>query len=400
MASNISTYVFDDARADSFAPFALTRPAGEMLYGRWTARERLERSGLKVVGHVTRPWLASYTEPGTPGVVSPADITATGVRLFWSSRAIAGLPEIPAAPSNFWIAGSLAGVSIPTGSDTPDASWFAGPAPLDGAVDVEVDGEWLMESWDLVARGPDRLRRDLEILCAGEVDATPPGVHRLGDAPLLLGPGAMIEPGVLVDTRGGPVVLGAGVEVRAGARIAGPVYAGDHSRLLGGAISVLSAGPFSSLRGEIEEVIAFGYGNKAHDGFLGHAVIGTWVNLGALTTNSDLKNNYGTVRVGPPGAVIDTGLTKLGCLIGDHVKTGIGCLLNTGTVVGAGSNIFGSQLPPKWIPPFSWGQGSELTEYRREAFLATAATVLPRRGVAADETTLAWLGDVWDAARG
>jgi len=203
-----------------------------------------------------------------------------------------------------------------------------------------------------------------------------------------------------VDTREGAVELGAGVEVRTGARLEGPIYAGDRSKLLGGSISGLAAGPFSYLRGELEEVIAFGYCNKAHDGFLGHAVLGAWVNLGAMTTNSDLKNNYGTVRVGPPGGAVDTGLKKLGSLIGDHVKTGIGVLLNTGTVLGAGSNIFGAELPPKWVPPFSWGQGADLSEYRRDAFLTTAATVLPRRSVDADEDTVAWLAAVWDEARG
>jgi UDP-N-acetylglucosamine diphosphorylase / glucose-1-phosphate thymidylyltransferase / UDP-N-acetylgalactosamine diphosphorylase / glucosamine-1-phosphate N-acetyltransferase / galactosamine-1-phosphate N-acetyltransferase len=93
----------------------------------------------------------------------------------------------------------------------------------------------------------------------------------------------------------------------------------------------------------VEETVVLGYSNKAHDGFLGHAYLGRWVNLGALTTNSDLKNNYGTIRMWTPGGETDTGLIKLGCLLGDYVKTGIGALLNTGTVVGAGSNLFGTR---------------------------------------------------------
>ena len=209
-----------------------------------------------------------------------------------------------------------------------------------------------------------------------------------------------MEPGVLIDTRDGPVSLGEGVEVRAGTRLEGPLRAGEGARLLGGSMSGLSAGPFSYLRGELEDVIAFGYCNKAHDGFIGHAVLGRWVNLGAMTTNSDLKNNYGTVRIGPPDAAVDTGLVKLGSLIGDHVKTGIGVLLNTGTVVGAGSNVFGAAIQDKWIPPFSWGEAGALGEYRREAFVETAAKVMPRRGIEVDSRTRRWLEAIWDEACG
>ena len=146
-----------------------------------------------------------------------------------------------------------------------------------------------------------------------------------------------------------------GVEVRAGARLAGPVHAGVGSRLLGGPFDAVSAGPRCYLRGEIEETVVLGYTNKAHDGFLGHAYLGSWVNLGAMTTNSDLKNNYGSVRLGDRDGEIETGLIKLGCLIGDHVKTAIGTMLNTGTVVEAGANLFGDSRPPKWIRAFAWG---------------------------------------------
>ncbi|MDX1396325.1 MAG: putative sugar nucleotidyl transferase [Gemmatimonadota bacterium] len=396
-----AAWMFDDRVADAFYPFALTRPCGEILYGAHTPRARLELAcGVQVAGHVTRPWLASFVEPGAPPVVGLADIPPAAPRILWCSRAVPEAAELPATRANLWVEGALAGVVLDAGEATPDAAWIAEPAPLPGSPDIELPGEWLEAPWDLVGRGPTRLARDLEAFVAGAADATPPGVHRLGEAPLVLGEGASVEPGVLVDTRLAPVVLGPRVEVRAGARLEGPVFAGPDSRLLGGSISALAAGPRSYLRGEVEETIVFGYSNKAHDGFIGHAVLGRWVNLGAMTTNSDLKNNYGPVRVGPPDRVVDTGLTKLGCLVGDHVKTGIGVLLNTGTVIGAGSNIWGAELPPKWVEPFSWGQGAKLDEHRRDAFLSTAATVLGRRDIPAVDEAVAFLGDVWDRARG
>jgi UDP-N-acetylglucosamine diphosphorylase/glucosamine-1-phosphate N-acetyltransferase len=198
------------------------------------------------------------------------------------------------------------------------------------------------------------------------------------------------------DLRSGPICLDRGVEVRAGTRLAGPLYAGPSSRLLGGSIAGLSAGPFSYLRGEIEGTVVLGYTNKAHDGFLGHAYVGRWVNLGALTTNSDLKNTYGSVRLAGPDGEIDTGLMKLGCLIGDHVKTAIGTLIGTGNVIGCGANVFGG-APPRFMPPFSWGDSA--TEHRLEGFLRTAAVAAERRGLRFGEADRTWWSAVWEAGR-
>ena len=143
-----------------------------------------------------------------------------------------------------------------------------------------------------------------------------------------------------------------------------------------------------------------GHTNKAHDGFLGHAYLGKWVNLGAMTTNSDLKNNYRPVRVWTPSGVTDTGHNKVGCFLGDHVKTGIGMLLNTGTVVGAGANLYGSVMPPSYVEPFSWGQGDDLTEYRLAEFVDTARAAMARRGVDLDERGQQFLEACWRKGRG
>jgi hypothetical protein len=153
------------------------------------------------------------------------------------------------------------------------------------------------------------------------------------------------------------------------------------------------------VQGEVDRVTTLGHSNKAHDGFLGHAYLGCWFNLGAATANSDLKHTYGTIRVGPPGARRDTGLLKFGCLLGDHVKTGVGTRLETGTVVGAGSSLFGAEPPPRWVEPFSWGGGRNPERHRRRDFLSTAARVVERRGLEGTPELRNWLGDVWDEAR-
>jgi hypothetical protein len=161
---------------------------------------------------------------------------------------------------------------------------------------------------------------------------------------------------------------------------------------------VVAAGPYTYLRGEVEETAVLGYSNKAHDGFLGHSLLGRWVNLGALTTNSDLKNNYGPIRIGSRNGLGETGMLKLGCFLGDHTKTAIGTMLNTGTVVGPGANVFGDAMPPKWVPPFAWGTGESRARYRKEDFLETALQVMRRRDVEPRDATARWLGAVHDEA--
>ena len=155
-----------------------------------------------------------------------------------------------------------------------------------------------------------------------------------------------------------------------------------------------------NLRGEISASILLGWTNKAHDGYLGHSLVGSWVNLGAMTTNSDLKNNYGSVRVATVDGELDTGLLKLGVFLGDHVKTGIGTTLSAGTTVGVGTNLFGGGAPPKLVPPFHWGDGHELIPHRLDAFLQTAQRAMDRRSVSFPIEERAFLTRVWRRVHG
>ena len=132
----------------------------------------------------------------------------------------------------------------------------------------------------------------------------------------------------------------------------------------------------------MEQSVFLGYSNKYHEGFLGHSYLGEWGNLGALTTNSDLKNNYGPVKVLVDGSLVDSGLAKVGAFLGDHVKTGIGTLLNTGMTVGFASNLFGGgMIEERSIPPFSWVGPGKCEEYRLDEAIETARAVMKRRNV-------------------
>jgi len=245
----------------------------------------------------------------------------------------------------------------------------------------------------------EQLSHDIPHFFPGYATEELAGCHILGDGLISLGSGVEVEPGSVFDVTDGPIRLADGVVVRTQTRLAGPAYVGPGSTVLGGSLSRVTIGPVCKIRGEMESSVILGYSNKAHDGFIGHAYLGRWVNLGASTTNSDLKNDYGPVRVGGPRGPIDTGLLKVGCILGDHVKTGIGTLFNTGTVVGAGSNLFGGRMAPSFVPPFSWGSGGDLTEFRLEKFLEVAARSMARRGSELDEGMESVLRHAWELSR-
>lgn len=210
---------------------------------------------------------------------------------------------------------------------------------------------------------------------------------RCDPAALHLGEDVQWEPGLVVDTDGGPVVLERGVRIQAHVRLQGPLYVGPESVIKAGAriYGESSFGVGNRLAGEIGESTFGDFANKQHEGFIGHAVVGSWVNLGALTTCSDLKNNYGPVRVDLGWGPLDTGRRFVGLMAGDHVKTAIGTLLNTGTVVGFCANLFGATQPPKVVRNFSWGGQPHDPLHALDKALATAATVLARRDCALGE---------------
>lgn len=237
---------------------------------------------------------------------------------------------------------------------------------------------------DLVRFQESLLEEDLRVL----LDELPPPV-RAGDGhacrleDVRLGDGCVVDPGAVLDAREGPVVLGPGCHVFPHTWLRGPLYAGENCLFLGGRIGTGSSlGPVCRVRGEVEATVMLGYCNKAHDGFIGHSYLGEWINLGAMTTNSDLKNNYSVFRIEPYGRVETTGLNKVGAFLADHVKTRIGCLLGGGTTVGVGTNLVGEPaVPGRWIPDFTWGSGPGAAEYDIDRFLETAQVVYGRRQV-------------------
>lgn len=210
-----------------------------------------------------------------------------------------------------------------------------------------------------------------------------PGVHIVDPEHVLIGEKAVIRSGVVLDATGGPIVIGDRAVIMPNASIVGPVSVGPDAIVKAGAkiLEGTSIGAVCKVGGEVEETIFGAYSNKQHDGFIGNSYLGEWVNIGAASNNSDLKNNYSPVRMWCAGSVRETGRQFLGLLMGDHTKTGINTLFNTGTVVGFNCNIFSSEMPATFVPSFSWGHGGHMTPYDIEKAMNTAAVVMERRRV-------------------
>jgi UDP-N-acetylglucosamine diphosphorylase / glucose-1-phosphate thymidylyltransferase / UDP-N-acetylgalactosamine diphosphorylase / glucosamine-1-phosphate N-acetyltransferase / galactosamine-1-phosphate N-acetyltransferase len=258
---------------------------------------------------------------------------------------------------------------------------------FEGLVRKEVKVTMIRYPWDLVGNNGAQLRADFAALTAGMKEKINGKVYDgailLNREAICIDAGAKVKPGVVLDAEEGPIYIAKNAKVFPNATIEGPAYIGEGSMIKIGAkiYEDTSIGPVCKVGGEVEASIIHSYSNKQHDGFLGHAYLCKWVNLGADTNNSDLKNNYGNVRVYINGEEVDSGSTFVGLTMADHSKSAINTMFNTGTVVGVSSNIFGAGFPPKYVPSFAWGGAESMTTYDMSRSLEVARRVMGRRKV-------------------
>jgi len=251
---------------------------------------------------------------------------------------------------------------------------------------VQIEGAKLLEyPWELLDHNAVLIHDEFGLFANGESEGTVDGRAVVYGDPknVFVGRGSFIEAGVVIDARRGPVYIGEEVYVQTPSRIEGPCYVGDESIIFGAQLREgCSIGEVCRVGGELEETIAQGYSNKRHVGFIGHAYIGEWVNLGAGTENSDLKNTYGTVKVNVAGRRVDTQRTFVGCFIGDHAKTGIGTHIFTGKRIGVCSHVMGFLTED--VPSFTmWAKtiGGPAAEIYLDSAIQTEKRVFARRKV-------------------
>lgn len=241
--------------------------------------------------------------------------------------------------------------------------------------------------WDFLQYNAQELTLDAKHTgLLGKHNSSVQGAQLVSANNIFIGKDVVIRPGVVLDASTGPIFIDNQAEIMSQSVIMGPAYIGFKSKIKIGAkiYGPVTIGPVCKIGGEVEGSIIQGYSNKQHEGFLGHAYLGEWVNLGAGTENSDLKNNYHPVDVQlAPGKLIKSQQTFVGCCIGDHTKTGIKTMINTGSVFGCFCNIFGPGYQPKYVPSFTWQDSAAKKPaiYDLAKALQTARAVLSRRGV-------------------
>lgn len=191
----------------------------------------------------------------------------------------------------------------------------------------------------------------------------------------------VVEDFVYLDSSKGPIIIEHDVHIESHSRLQGPLYIGAHSTIRGARVKNSSIGPHCKIGGEVSDSVFLRYSNKGHEGYTGNSYVGEWVNIGAMSTTSNLKNNYKPIKMQSHTQMIDTDQQFLGTVIGDHVKLGIGSLLDAGTVIGLGSSLYGPKTHPKYIPPFTWGTAGTYTLHQLNKLLETAGLVMSRRNV-------------------
>ena len=246
----------------------------------------------------------------------------------------------------------------------------------------KVDGILVEYIWDLIQANGDQIRSDFTFAIQGRGDAVIDDGTIINDENVFIDKTAKIMPQVVVDGSNGPVFIDRNAVIQPHVYIQGPAYIGPSVLIKAGAqiYSGSSIAEGCKIGGEVNNSIILPWSNKAHNGFLGSSYVGSWVNIGAGTNNSNLKNNYGAVKVTVNGKVIDTGLQFMGLIMGDHSKCGINTTLNTGTNVGINCNLYGSAMHKRHISSFTWGSAAEdYITYKLDKALAVNKTVMSRR---------------------
>lgn len=409
--------VFEDQETSHLVPLVHTRPVYDLRLGLPTLLERavwaLQPPAVCLHARATVASVAKrlYGWPVNPSQVS-------GGLLLWNGRALAHPGEVltrirravadrePAC--RFVQEGVVVAVWLPEGLTRPlpdsllSETFFA-DLPEERVVGVRFIGRlWHLIDWMEQAFATDPATWDRPAVASDQA-VVQPGAVLVARESIRLAPGATIRAGAILNASDGPIYVGPGAVVSEGAVLVGPVAVGERAEVRVGAhLSNCVVGPGVKLGGEVHTTIVHSYSNKAHDGFLGHSYIGRWCNLGAGTTCSNLRNDYGPVTLYNEalGAFEQTGRQFLGLFMGDHTKTSIGTLFNTGTVVGVSCNLYGTGFHARYIPSFSWGSPADgYVPFRLEKALRMAEAVMARRQQPFDEVERAVLTTLFAQVR-
>lgn len=380
----INIILFDGQFHKRLLPLSFTKPVGDLRVGILTFRKRWEKVLECKVSYATQDYLSGKFPMSLDG--ANVFVCAT----YWPGEELKS--ELLSLKSGQYIVdkdGSLLGFR-----DDKESRDIINELNSEKLIDVLRSKEWeeiridvtpfLENCYDIFIKNGEAIESDFQLLTQGRKSKTIHDSNTLIGDNIFLEEGAKIQ-GAIINSETGPVYIGEDAEIMEGSVIRGPFAMCEHSvvKLSGKIYGPTTLGPYCKVGGEINNSVLQGYSNKGHDGFLGNSVLGEWCNLGADTNNSNLKNNYGEVKIWNYNeeGMKETGLQFCGLIMGDHSKSGINTMFNTGTVVGVSANVFGAGFPPKFIPSFTWGGAEELVEFRLDKSFEVAEKMCERRNI-------------------
>ncbi len=392
--------LYEDAGAAGLGPLALLRPVFALRCGIFTLAEKLVRAFPGARLHLlVRSGLEEWTQLLYPAAsVGPP---ASGETLFVNGRLCLTDDEVlhflaaTSGEASYMSAGELFAAKVAGERVAHAARWLqegnAGRAFEDVRYPAEVTAFLARTPADLIRWNPRQIVQDMKMaieggVVRGKVDA---GASLLEPGAIHVARGARVMAGAVLNAEGGPIWIAENATVEPLAYIEGPAAVGERSivKALARIRAGTSIGPVCKVGGEVEGSVLQGYSNKQHDGFLGHSFVGEWVNLGANTNTSDLKNTYSNVRTYASARAFaeragqDSGQLLLGLTVGDFTKSGISTSFTTGATAGIGCNLYGTEIQSAYVPSFVWGSPGAYSEHRIDDMLATAARAMKRRQV-------------------
>ncbi|HNQ61205.1 MAG TPA: GlmU family protein [Bacteroidia bacterium] len=385
--------LFDDEARTGLLPLTFTKPVSELRLGILTIREKWQKFIKGDVSWSTQDYLQSKY----PLVIKTENLFING-SVSPNAELVSAIEKLESGQSI-----RQAEVLIAFKAKAVSAELFHKERIYKEESGIEFKGNLvrLRQCWDLFSKNEQAISDDFHLITKGRKSQPVSSSNQtINPENIFLEEGAKVECAVL-NASTGFIYLDKNSEVMEGAMIRGPFSLGEASQLKMGAkiYGATTIGPHCKVGGEVNNSVISGYSNKAHDGFLGNSVIGEWCNLGADSNNSNLKNNYSTVKVWSfeEENYVSSGLQFCGLIMGDHSKCSINTMFNTGTVVGVSANIFGNGFPQKYIPSFSWGGSEGFNTYRLEEAMDVAQRVFERRKLefgAADQEIFKHLFDL------
>jgi len=368
--------LFDGPRRDHLLPFTFTRPVSEIRVGILTLRERWEAYLKVAVSSLTEDYLS---------IKYPVNIESENIFI---DASVLPTPDLVNALNALEDGQVLKSKKL---TIAYCSSHVKGAEELASFSIVEFNNDLVQinNTWDIFDKNADILQTDFDFITKGRksqpISETNQLIH---PERIFLEEGAKVEFSILNATDG-PIYLGKNAEIWEGSLVRGALALCNHAIIkMGGKLyGATTIGPYSKVCGEVSNSVIFGYSSKGHEGYLGNAVLGEWCNIGADSNNSNLKNNYAKVRLWDYATerFEQTGLQFCGLMMGDHSKTAINTMFNTGTVIGVNSNIYVPGFPRNFVPSFSWGGASGFTAYQPAKAFDAAKVMMARRGVEFNE---------------